>query len=168
MTPRARAAVDAASQSYGVPVSIILGPSRKRDHFIARWIAIRLMRQAGMSTVKIGRELGRDHSTIISALKHRGFGAARFVLAYERAQILFSNRMSLVLDKIVYDHPIGPPPCKKERRRPAPMVAWKDKTPDQKWAALQQEKFENVNVREHDGHYTPEMSEAALMVAREI
>ena len=168
MTPRARAAVDAAALSYGVPVHIILSPSRKRDHFIARWIAIRLMRQVGMSTVKIGRELGRDHSTIISALKHQDFNGERFQRAYGRAAVMFSDRLSLVLGKIVYEQPIGPPTCKQERVRREPPIAWRHKTPDQKWAELHQGKFENVKVRQFDGNYTAAMSEAAVSLAREL
>ena len=169
MTPLTRAAVDAASQAYGVPTHIILSPSRQRDHFIARWIAIRLMRQAGMSTVKIGREIGRDHTTIMSALKHKSFEGVRVESALGRAAVMFSERCSLVLGKIVYEHPIGPPRCPRGRPKADRIVPWSEKTPEQKWAALHTSgRFENVTVRRFDGSHVPEMSMEAAKHMREI
>lgn len=64
MTPATRAAVAAASAAFGVPVERIASPSRKRAATRARWAVIAILTDAGYSLSHIGRELGRDDSTI--------------------------------------------------------------------------------------------------------
>ena len=57
------------SLTTGITVAEILGPSRRADIVQARAMVCWLCRQDGMSYPRIGRELGRDHSSIINLVR---------------------------------------------------------------------------------------------------
>jgi chromosomal replication initiation ATPase DnaA len=59
----------AAAALFHVPPSRLLRPGRHRDLCCARWIAAWILRQHGWSTIKIGRFLGLDHSTVLHGLR---------------------------------------------------------------------------------------------------
>jgi chromosomal replication initiation ATPase DnaA len=52
-----------------VPPARLLRPGRHRDICSARWIAAWTLRRRGWSTLKIGRFLGLDHSTVLHGLR---------------------------------------------------------------------------------------------------
>lgn len=64
-----------------VPPAAILGGSRRREVVQARDAVVALLRRAGWSSPMIGRVLGRDHSSVLTAARRH---AAR--VAAVRAQ----------------------------------------------------------------------------------
>src|SRR5947208_1568047 len=56
-----------AARYYGVTVSNLRGPSRARKYAFARFMAMRLLRDAGLSFESIGDYFHRDHGTVIHA-----------------------------------------------------------------------------------------------------
>ena len=61
--------VKAIERATGVSYAEIQGPSRHAPIVAARWQVIALLRSRGWSLPKIGKELHRDHTTILYALK---------------------------------------------------------------------------------------------------
>lgn len=58
------------SVELGLPRREIAGPGKAHGPTMARWLAAQLGRDLlGLSTTELGRALGRDHSTIIHALR---------------------------------------------------------------------------------------------------
>lgn len=70
MTQKTHPIIERVSRSHGIPVSEILGKSRKMRVARARFLCVYVLRQSGWTWQGIGKLLGgRDHSTIISAYK---------------------------------------------------------------------------------------------------
>lgn len=65
----ARAITVAAAIFHVVPSRRLLRPGRHRDICAARWIAAWVLHRRGWSTLKIGRFLGLDHSTVLHGLR---------------------------------------------------------------------------------------------------
>lgn len=61
--------LEAVAKRHRLTIDEIRGPSRKRYICNARWDAMRLLRDRGMSLPTIGRILNRDHATIIHGLR---------------------------------------------------------------------------------------------------
>lgn len=164
MTPQTRAAIDAAAESYGVSAHLILGPSRKRDHVYARWIAVRLLRDRGLSTPQIGREMGGlDHSTIWNALRRTMELDATWWAAFTKARTFFGGRTELIRGVIVYQRPAGPP---REPRRAIAGLLNRPKTPDDQWdVLLGRESYVSVRIKPSLVSYTPAMPDDAREVA---
>jgi chromosomal replication initiation ATPase DnaA len=59
----------AAALFHVTPPARLLRPGRHRDICSARWIAAWMLRRRKWSTVKIGRFLGLDHSTVLHGLR---------------------------------------------------------------------------------------------------
>ena len=59
----------AAALFHVTPPARLLRPGRHRDICSARWIAAWMLRRRNWSTVKIGRFLGLDHSTVLHGLR---------------------------------------------------------------------------------------------------
>lgn len=57
------------SESFGVPVRVMLGARRQREVVNARWAAIWLGRKAGLTLEQIGRVMRMDHTSVMHALK---------------------------------------------------------------------------------------------------
>ncbi|WP_283176806.1 helix-turn-helix domain-containing protein [Gemmobacter sp. 24YEA27] len=56
------------AKEAGVKPAVIFGPSRKQKDFRLRALVCYIARRHGMSYPRIGMALGRDHSTIRSAV----------------------------------------------------------------------------------------------------
>lgn len=61
--------VDAVSEQTGIPARLILSPRRDAHIVRARQIVMFEARQAGLSYPLIGREMGRDHTTVIDGVR---------------------------------------------------------------------------------------------------
>ena len=61
--------INHVARSEGLTVEDLKGPSRKAEIVQARFIAIYILRELGLSFQKIGDEFSRDHSTIMNAVK---------------------------------------------------------------------------------------------------
>lgn len=59
----------AAALFHVTPPARLLRPGRHRDICSARWIAAWMLRRRNWSTLKIGRFLGLDHSTVLHGLR---------------------------------------------------------------------------------------------------
>ncbi len=59
----------AAASVFNVPMPRLLRAGRHRDVCYARWVAAWMLRQRSWSTVKIGRFLHLDHSTVLHGLR---------------------------------------------------------------------------------------------------
>jgi hypothetical protein len=79
-----------AAALFQVPASRLLRPGRQRDVCSARWIAAWLLRQGGWSTLKIGRFLHLDHSTVLHGLRRVGVDPGLLLAAREAADRLGS------------------------------------------------------------------------------
>lgn len=66
--PIARIVSEVAAE-FGIEVTVILGRSRVREVAFARQEVYMRAREAGHSFSKIGREMGRDHGTIVCGIK---------------------------------------------------------------------------------------------------
>lgn len=58
------------AEIMGLPVERIMGRDKKAEACRVREVVCYLARQRGMSFSQIGRDLGRDHTTIISAVRN--------------------------------------------------------------------------------------------------
>ena len=68
--PTPQLILDNVSEFFRVPIDRILSTSREKDVVHARQVACLLMRDmANLPLLQIGRELNRDHTTIMNALK---------------------------------------------------------------------------------------------------
>lgn len=63
------------ARRYGTTIGDICSPSRVREVTEARAVAIAVMRNAGLTSVLIGRLVGRDHSTVLYAATRVGENA---------------------------------------------------------------------------------------------
>jgi chromosomal replication initiation ATPase DnaA len=59
----------AAACFHVMPPARLLRPGRHRDICSARWVAAWMLRRRNWSTLKIGRFLGLDHSTVLHGLR---------------------------------------------------------------------------------------------------
>lgn len=64
--------VAVVARQHGFTAADLIGPSRVPEVCIARWRAMRLMRDRGRSLVSIGRTFNRDHSSVIYGLARLG------------------------------------------------------------------------------------------------
>lgn len=67
-----RAEIRAIERLTGVSLAEMKGPSRYAPYVAARWMAIAALRARGWSLLRIGRELNRDHTTVLYALRRMG------------------------------------------------------------------------------------------------
>lgn len=67
-----RAEIRAIERLTGVSQELMRGPSRAAPIVAARWMAIAALRARGWSLPRIGRELNRDHTTVLYALRRMG------------------------------------------------------------------------------------------------
>ncbi len=66
---RVRAIAVAVARSVGIPVSAIYGPDVQRQTVAARHLVMYLAHMEGLSYPIIGRAIGRDHTTVMDAVK---------------------------------------------------------------------------------------------------
>lgn len=76
----------AAAAPFHIPASRLLRPGRHRDICSARWIAAWILRQRRWSTLKIGRFLGLDHSTVLHGLRRVAASQELLLLARDAAE----------------------------------------------------------------------------------
>jgi len=69
MPQAVRAALAQAATRQGVPVTAILGRGRQPQVVAARREVCHLLRARGWSQTRIGRALGRDHTTVLRFLR---------------------------------------------------------------------------------------------------
>ena len=63
------ALISAAGAAYGLDATALLSTSREANTTEARHVAMWLLRQTGMSYPQIGKTFGRDHTTVMSAIR---------------------------------------------------------------------------------------------------
>lgn len=86
MTQSMCAIVRQVAERHGVPVHHVVGVSRSPEHVKPRTEAMYLIRETGrFSYPQIGRFFGRDHSTVIAAVRRHklGLDAGRLVVEHE-------------------------------------------------------------------------------------
>ncbi|MBR6556330.1 MAG: chromosomal replication initiator protein DnaA [Clostridia bacterium] len=67
--PTANLIIEEVSSFYGIDPDMLRSASRKKEALIPRQVAMYIMQHmAGMSTPAIGREFGKDHSTVLHAI----------------------------------------------------------------------------------------------------
>jgi chromosomal replication initiation ATPase DnaA len=86
----------AAAAVVHVPASRLLRPGRHRDLCAARWIAAWLLHRRRWTTVKIGRFLGLDHSTVLHGLRRVAASHELLLLARSAESLLESRNHHLV------------------------------------------------------------------------
>jgi len=57
------------ARQHGFRAADLIGPSRVRPVCIARWRAMKELRERGGSLASIGRTFNRDHSTVSNGLR---------------------------------------------------------------------------------------------------
>jgi chromosomal replication initiation ATPase DnaA len=67
-----RNAVAIAARSFGTTVAVVLGSSRTREAVDARAVVAYVGWLLGISYSRVGREIGRDHSTVMHAVGRVG------------------------------------------------------------------------------------------------
>lgn len=60
------------ARKHGLSASDLVGPSRVRAVCVARWKAMKVLRDKGRSLSSIGRVLNRNHATIAHGLRRAG------------------------------------------------------------------------------------------------
>lgn len=69
-SPSAREIIEAVAQDFGVSRDEILSERQRGDAVAARWAAMDLVRRmTPMSLPRIGRVFGRDHTTVLNAVR---------------------------------------------------------------------------------------------------
>lgn len=162
MTP-ARRAVEAVAEAFDIPVSAILGPSRKRPVSFARFSIYVLLRERGWTTTQVADALGVDHSSVIHGTKRAADMDETWHARHALARESLGSR-PVIAWRIVYSHPIGPP-VKPEEPKPVASAKPKPLTHDDVWAAkLAGARFKSVAVREATP-YREAMPENARVIA---
>ena len=82
--------VRVGGETFGICPKEIMSPKRTRDAVMARYAIKKAMSLRGHSTVKIGRIMGRDHSTVVHALQRADKWAADDPFYKERIDYLTS------------------------------------------------------------------------------
>lgn len=85
---RARLILVAAAARFGVTVETIRGDDRHRPVLDARATAIAAMRYAGLSSPFIGRQVCRDHTTVLAAASRVGEDARLRPIALELTHVV--------------------------------------------------------------------------------
>ncbi len=80
----------AAASLFHVPPARLLRPGRHRDISSARWVAAWMLRRRNWSTVKIGRFLGLDHSTVLHGLRRVAESDGLLLLARRADEVVES------------------------------------------------------------------------------
>lgn len=65
-------AIQLAANAFGCTTGVVLSASRRREALDARATAAYVGHLLGINYTRIGREIGRDHSTVISACSRVG------------------------------------------------------------------------------------------------
>lgn len=68
-SPLLRRIVFEVAEVTGVPAGDIIGPSKARAGLMARDLVCFIARREGMTLTEIGRGIGRDHTTVMAAIK---------------------------------------------------------------------------------------------------
>lgn len=88
--------VAAAAEAYQIPEEFLRGPSRRKDFCNARFAAIHQMMSVGYQAPRIGREIRRDHTTVLHGLRRSKRkiiqGDQDFMEKCNRIQELLSER----------------------------------------------------------------------------
>lgn len=66
---RIRVIASAVARSSGIPVSAIYGPDIHRQTVAARHLVMYIAYMEGFSYPTIGKAIGRDHTTVLSAVQ---------------------------------------------------------------------------------------------------
>jgi hypothetical protein len=83
-TTRGHALAEAAARALGLPLSALRGPERDAATTRARQLAALALLECGESTVSAGRELDRDHTTIMYHRRSADMGTRAEALALAR------------------------------------------------------------------------------------
>lgn len=76
VSARARDVIAEVAREHEVTPEQVMGRSVHRHVVRARWAAMARLREAGLSYPRIGRILGRDHSTVMYGIRrHAGLAA---------------------------------------------------------------------------------------------
>ena len=67
-----RQILERVARLHDVSIEDITGPSRLRHICMARWDAMRQMRDRKLTTTRIGELLNRDHTTVMHGLRRAG------------------------------------------------------------------------------------------------
>lgn len=67
-----RAIILEVAQRHGIDPADLHSPNRSAPLCRARWEAMRLLRDRGLSLPRIGRMLNRDHKTVMHGLRRAG------------------------------------------------------------------------------------------------
>jgi chromosomal replication initiation ATPase DnaA len=81
----------AAALFHVTPPARLLRPGRHRDICSARWVAAWMLRRRNWSTLKIGRFLGLDHSTVLHGLRRVAASHELLLIARAAEQELASD-----------------------------------------------------------------------------
>lgn len=66
------AIVKAVCESHGIPIDEVMGPSRYKSIVKCRRACCQELLRLGLSSVEVGRVMGRDHTSVLSLVKqHR-------------------------------------------------------------------------------------------------
>lgn len=131
----ARRAIEAVAAAFDIPVSAILGPSRKRPVSFARFSIYVILRERGWTTTQVSAALGLDHSSVIHGTRRVADMDDAWHARHAKARGLLGSR-SIVAWRIVYAKPIGPPEKPEEWKEPeAPKPTPKPLTHDDVWAS---------------------------------
>lgn len=87
-----RAATSQAAHRFGIPEDHIRSTSRRREALDARAVAMYVGYLLGISYSAIGREIGRDHSTVIHAVTRVGETPRLRGIAHNIAELLGWDR----------------------------------------------------------------------------
>lgn len=60
------------ARTHGLTAADLIGPSRVKSVCLARWRAMKALRDKGSSLASIGRTFNRDHSTVSNGLRRLG------------------------------------------------------------------------------------------------
>lgn len=56
-------------QERSIPLDVVIGPSRLREHVRLRWWCAKELASAGFGLSEIGRAMNKDHSTVLYGLR---------------------------------------------------------------------------------------------------
>lgn len=87
-----RAGVTQAAQRFGIPEAHLRSSSRRQEALDARAVAMYVGWLLGISYSAIGREIGRDHSTVIHAVSRVGETPRLRGIAHNIAEMLGWDR----------------------------------------------------------------------------
>lgn len=109
MTPTTKSVMRAVAAAFDLSDDELNAPTRVHRISRARWAAMVILREQGLSYTGVGAQLGLDHTTVMHGVEMAAKMPVEWHARLEDARLIFKSTDSAPIGRRVYQQPIGPP-----------------------------------------------------------